>query len=45
LSHFVPGNEKIAEARRMQEEGKGYREIVAALKVSIGTVSGWLKTK
>jgi hypothetical protein len=36
-------DEKIAEARRMHEEGKGYREIASALGVSVGTVSGWLK--
>jgi hypothetical protein len=38
-------DEKIAEARKMHEEGKGYREIASALGVSTGTVSGWLSKR
>ena len=33
---------KIAEARRMKEEGVSYRQIAKKLDVSVGTVSGWL---
>jgi DnaB-like helicase N terminal domain/AAA domain len=36
---------KIAEARKMHDEGKGYREIATALGVSVGTVSGWLSKR
>jgi hypothetical protein len=36
-------DEKIAQARKMHEDGKGYREIAKTLGVSVGTVSGWLK--
>jgi len=38
-------DEKIAEARKMHEEGKGYREIASTLGVSVGTVSGWLSKR
>jgi DNA invertase Pin-like site-specific DNA recombinase len=38
-------DQKVAEAQRMHEQGKGYREIAKALGVSIGTVSGWFKTR
>jgi len=33
---------KIAEARRMKEQGSSYRQIARQLGVSVGTVSGWL---
>jgi hypothetical protein len=37
-------DEKIAEAQRLHALGKSYREIAEELEVSVGTVSGWLKT-
>jgi hypothetical protein len=33
---------KVAEARRMKEQGSSYRRIAQQLGVSVGTVSGWL---
>jgi DnaB helicase-like protein/AAA domain-containing protein len=38
-------DEKITEARKMHEDGKGYREIATALGVSVGTVSAWLSKR
>lgn len=38
-------DEKVAEARRLKQEGFSYREIAEKLNVSVGTLSAWLSPK
>jgi hypothetical protein len=38
-------DEKIAEARRLKQEGFSYRDIAKKLEVSVGMVSSWLSPK